>query len=212
VPRALLIDPDTMSISRLRQALEEAQFEIEIAADALQGLRRIYEQVPDLVIMAYAPPLINGKELCSRIRQVSEIPIMVLGQRDPGSLSSILLESGADTYLPRSVGSLEFMAWVHALLRRSTGRQRTCLEPGGQGTGPRLTPTECRLLNCLVLNTGRVVTTSQLVTEVWGGKRVSPDSPKFYIRRLRQKLGGELILNDWGVGYRFSVEQGVAMN
>ena len=188
-------------------------------ADGYQGLSSIYESCPDLVIMAQDLPVLNAEELCSRLRQVSHLPIIALGNREKGADEVEMLELGADAYMSKPPDLTELIARVRSLLRRRRGRGPN--PPGGdsggelekrtprRGNGPGdLTATEFRLLSCLMLNEGRLVPHSQLVSEVWGGKQVSLDCLKVYVRCLRQKLSHAFtspgyILNHRGVGYRF---------
>jgi two-component system KDP operon response regulator KdpE len=199
--------------------LTEAGFQVTEVADSYQGLRSIYESCPDLVIMGQDLPVLNAEELCSRLRQVSHLPIIVLGNRKKGAAETEMLEAGADAYIFRPPDPGELIARVRSLLRRRRGPGSNSpagdlaggskKRSGGRGNGSGdLTSTEFRLLSCLVLNEGRLVSHSQLVSEVWGGKQVSRDCLKFYVRRLRQKLSSTLgspgcIVSGWGFGYRF---------
>jgi DNA-binding response OmpR family regulator len=185
-----------------------------------RGLASVYEDRPDLVIVAEQVPGINVEELCSRLRQVSHLPIIVLGNIEDGSHEAHILEAGADAYMSKPPDAVELVAQVRSLLRRARGPQSpstgggpgsdlpTCSARRGNGHGG-LTSTEFRLLSCLRLNEGSLVPYPQLMAEVWGDREVSRDCLKFYVRRLRQKLGWALgsagfILNHSGVGYRFS--------
>jgi DNA-binding response OmpR family regulator len=179
-------------------------------ADGYQGLSRIYENRPDLVIMAEQAPGVMGKELCSRLRQVSYLPIIVLGSGQEATDEVSMLEAGADAYMSRPPDTVELVARVRSLLRRRNGPAGG----GGEGDlsrrekGGDLTSTEFRLLSCLMLNEGGLVSHRQLIAEVWASKPVSVDCLKFYVRRLRQKLSAVLsrpgyILNRRGVGYCF---------
>lgn len=198
--------------------MTEAGFQVTEVADGYQGLSSIYESCPDLVIMVQDLLVPNAEELCLRLRQVSYLPIIVLGSRKKGVDETEMLELGADAYMSKPPAPIELIARVRSLLRR---RERGSDSPGcgsggeleqrtsrrGNGSSD-LTSTEFRLLSCLMLNEGRLVPYSQLVSEVWGEKPVSRDCLKFYVRRLRHKLRLALaspgyILNERGVGYRF---------
>jgi DNA-binding response OmpR family regulator len=198
--------------------LTEAGFQVTDVSDGYQGLSSIYESLPDLVIMAQDLPLPNAEELCSRLRQVSHLPIIVLGYREKEVGETEMLELGADAYMSKPPALAELIARVRSLLRRRGRRsdppgggsgggleQRTSRRGNGAGD---LTSTELRLLSCLMLNEGRLVPYSQLISEVWGGKPVTLDCLKIHVRRLRQKLNHACtspgyILNHRGVGYRF---------
>lgn len=205
--KILVINGDKATIEKVSSDLRQAGFEVITAVDSAQGLAKVYESKPDLVILADDLPLVNGEEICARLRQVFNIPIIALGSKE-GELASVrMLELGADTYIPKPAGRRELLARVHSLLRRYEPRNKEadCGEDScGEDDPPALTSTESSLLSCLVLNEGSVVTHSQLLTEVWGGRRVGIASVKSYIRRLRSKCGPDLILNHRGMGYRFS--------
>jgi len=130
-----------------------------------------------------------------------------------------ILELGADAYMTKPPSLSELVARVHALLRR-----KPRCHPPGDNPGPDienhlsdggndsdgLTPTEYRLASCLILNKGRLLGYSQLISEVWGGKEVSLNTLHFYMRRLRRKLGNGGIFMLRGVGYSFSEDGGAA--
>jgi len=142
--------------------------------DALDGLKKLYETRPDLIIMTRELPMIGGEDPCLRIRQASYLPMIVLGSEE---YAAETLELGADAYMANPPSSTELVARVRALLRRTQGHD----PPGGN---PRLyretslpkkenglsglTRTEFRLASCLILNKGRLLGYLQLVSEVWG--------------------------------------------
>jgi DNA-binding response OmpR family regulator len=190
--------------------LEEAGYSVARAANALEGLKQIYEAYPDLIIMARELPMVNGEDSCVRVRQASYLPIIVLGGQEE---ATEILECGADAYMTKPLDVYELVARVRALLRRKRKQEPPKGNPklqinkllGKNGGSDGLTPTEYRLASCLVLNTGKLVDYSHLISEVWGGKEVSLDNLHFYMRRLRQKLNGLsrcLIVNCHGIGYR----------
>jgi len=200
-------------------ALAEAGFQVTGVADGYQGLRSLYESPPNLIIMAKELPILSGEKLCSRLRQLSYLPIIVVGSEGEEP-TAVILELGADAYVVVPPNAAELVARVRSLLgrRREPGHDPPTGNPGDDPTrritrrrnGSRdLTSTELRLLRCLALNDGQVVTHPQLITEVWGGKQVSLHCLKFYVRRLRQKLEGDSlchIVNCRGVGYRLEGE------
>lgn len=212
--RILVIEKDEVLAVEVVTALEEAGYVVVRTADALDGLKKLYEAYPDLIIVASELPMVKGEDPCLRIRQASYLPIIVLGNNDE---SAEMLELGADAYMTKPPSLSELVARVHALLRRKPRYD----SPGGHpelGIDSRLpkvgkeseglTGTEYRLASCLLLNKGRLLGYPQLISEVWGGRDVSLDTLHFYVRRLRQKLDSFNIYGLRGVGYCLSGDGG----
>jgi DNA-binding response OmpR family regulator len=216
----LLIDTDKALMADVVSTLEAAGFQVTCVARGHRGLSSVYEDRPDVLIVAEQVPGINVEELCSKLRELSRLPIIVLGNSQEKSHEVRMLEAGADAYISKPPDAVELVAQVRSLLRRIRGPQSPSTGGGPGGDLPTrsarrgdgrggLTSTEFRLLSCLRLNEGSLVPYPQLMAEVWGDREVSRDCLKFYVRRLRQKLGRALgsagfILNHSGVGYRFS--------
>ena len=185
--------------------------------DALDGLRQLYEEAyPDLIIAARELPMVNGEDPCVRIRQASYLPLIVLGSREE---AAEVLELGADAYMIKPPILRELVARVRTLLRRKPRYAPPVDNPkleienrlpnDGDGSNG-LTFTEFRLLACLILNNGTLLSYPRLISEVWRGKEVSRDTVHFYVRRLRQKLQGYSpchIVNCRGVGYRLEEKE-----
>ena len=208
--RILVIEKDEALAVKAAVALEEAGFKVTRTADALDGLKKLYEAYPDLIIVARELPMVNGEDPCLRIRQASYLPIIVLGSQEE---AAEMLELGADAYMTKPPCLSELVARVRALLRRKPrydppgDNPRLESKDGPSEGGNRsngLTPTEFRLASCLILNKGRLISHYQLISEVWGGKEVSLDALHFYIRRLRGKLANVGIFGLRGVGYYLS--------
>ena len=199
-------------------ALEEAGYTVEKTSDTLDGLKRLYEDYPDLVIVARELPMVGGEDPCLRIRQASYLPIIVLGSGSTDETAE-MLELGADAYMMKPPSLIELVARVHSLLRRKpwfdpTGGEHkleidASLSKGGNGgnggnesnESDGLTATEYRLVSCLLFNRGILLGYQRLLNEVWGGKKVTLDTLHFYIRRLRAKLANLNIFGIRGVGY-----------
>jgi two-component system response regulator ArlR len=212
--RILVVEKDEALRLRATGALEAAGYEVIGSKDALDGLRKLYETSPDLIIMAGGLPMIDGEDACLRIRQASYLPIIVMGSR---SEAAEMLELGADAYMEKPPSLSELVARVHVLLRRKptlsppTGSAGEEAGDGSQedGNGHNgLTSTEFRLASCLMHNRGRLLDYSEIIRGVWGGKKVSLDTLHFYMRRLRQKLAGGGISMFRGVGYCFNGDGG----
>ena len=198
-------------------ALEGAGYEVIRAQDALEGLRKLYESYPDVIIIDRGLPEIFGEDACIRIRQASYLPIIVLGSYEDAAES---LEIGADAFMTKPPSLRELVARVKNLLKRKPKFDNRNQGPGvnidilknnssGQDDSSLgyLTATEFRLASCLVLNKDKLLDYSRLIKEVWGGNKVTHDTLHYYIRRLRKKLqiffyNPIKIINYRGVGYR----------
>ena len=190
--RILIIHHSQEETDKVRANLERAGFQVVTAESSETGLRKLYQTCPDTVIMADSSA--EGQKLCSHIRDISDIPIVVLGNGDEIARVT-MLELGADVYLSQTVIAEELIARVHSLLRRYKGAKRgnPSLDPETNrvelgGRVFNLAPTEFRLFSCLAFNEGKVVPYSELIADVWGGQ-ASLDTVHLYIRRLKQRLG-----------------------
>ena len=190
--------------------MRDKGYEAVVTNDALNGLKSIYEAYPDLVIMARGLPTEKGEDPYIRVRQLSYLPIIALGNEER---TAETLELGADAYMVKPPDVSELVARVHSLLRRKqiygppednpVANIKGSEKKGGKGKG-KLTPTEFRLASCLMLNKGKLLEYRHLINEVWGGKVMAMATLHFYIRRLQQKLTSGSIFKIRGVGYRFS--------
>ena len=190
---------------------------VTMAGDTPEGLKKLYESFPDLVIMANELSPLNGEKPVFYFRQTCYLPILAIGNKEEAAET---LELGADAYIIKPPAPEELVARVRALLRRKERYD----PPGGnpkleienrlskRGNGSsELTPTEFRLASCLILNKDRLLGYPQLISEVWGGKKVSPDTLHFYVRRLRSKLGNIGVFGLRGIGYRLSLDGSQAL-
>ena len=180
---------------------------------------------PDLIILDIALPDVDGFEVCRRIREFSDAPILMLTAKDDEMDKVRGLELGADDYITKPFGHLELMARIRAVLRRvqipltPAGGARIIIggivldlnrrEVEVDGRPVRLTPTEFNLLQQLMRNAGKVLPHETLLARVWGPEyRREIDYLKVYIRRLREKLEPDpqnpgYILTEYGIGYWF---------
>jgi len=206
----LFIDNDEASAVKAAAALKKAGYKVVRVSGTLDGLKKLYQAYPDLIIMAGELPLVNGKEPYFRIRQASYLPIIILGNREE---VTEMLELGADAYITKPPNLDELVARVNSLLRRKGEDDPPGDNPESQinnlptkegKSSNGLSTTEFRLASCLILNKGKLLSYRQLCAEVWGDKTVTIDTLHFYIRRLRQKLGNGVIFMVRGVGYCFS--------
>ncbi|MBO9308330.1 MAG: response regulator transcription factor [Chloroflexi bacterium] len=223
--KILVIDDDEATVQLLSILLERHGYEVIKAYRADEGLRKAYRSQPNLVLLDVMMPDMDGWEVCRRLRELSDVPIIFLSAR--GEVRDVVkgLEMGADDYIIKPYDNDELVARVRAHLRRSPGPtvSEELVFDGGQfrinflnrevrvkSRLVHLTPKEFSLLGVLVRNAGRVITRAELVREAWGPEYADAiDSLKLYIHYLRQKIETnpqrpEYILTSRGVGYRFA--------
>jgi DNA-binding response OmpR family regulator len=230
----ILLVEDERELGRLLlRELEAAGYAAQLATDGPAALRRFADQPPDLVILDWMLPGLDGLEVLRRLRQASAVPVLMLTARAEEVDRVIGLEVGADDYLTKPFGTRELVARVRALLRRQERLQELLAADRAEGTaalrlGPLeldpaahlahldgasldLTRTEFGLLHLLLRNRGRAFSRTYLRDAVWGEPSFEGDrSVDHAVLRLRKKLGplGEAIETVWGVGYRFSARPG----
>jgi two-component system KDP operon response regulator KdpE len=226
--KILVIDDDKDLAELLKTQLERMDYQVVTAANGREGLKKSYQVRPDLVILDIMMPGMDGWETCNRLRELSNVPIIMLTARNMKGDVVRGLENGADDYLTKPFSSAELGARIQAVLRRSnasngSNKSRASFYSNGylsidaekrivtvRGRRVDLTPTEFKLLSCMVRNEGRVLPHRYLLTEVWGPEYADEvDYVKLYIRYLRLKLEEDpsnpiYIQTEWGVGYRFN--------
>lgn len=186
------------------------------------ALRLFYDIHPDMVLLDLALPEMDGWQLCERIREVSQVPVIMLTAKadEPSKVRG--LQMGADDYITKPFGFPELLARIQAVLRRTSVGVQThefyhegdlMLDPQSHratlnGFDLKLTPTEYRLLAFLMQHSGQLLTHRQILEGVWGPEYTSDnDSLRIYIRNLRRKLESDsnsrYIATEHGLGYRF---------
>ena len=190
-----------------------------------KGLEMVENEAPDLVMADSSLPDIATTDFINKIREFSDVPLIVLSEAETEMDRARELESGADEYITKPISPIELLARVRALLRRTQGigfKSESLVSIGGElsinfgtrevflsGNRIKLTPTEYHLLSELVRNNGRVLTHSTLLEKVWGLESTDDYSCiKKYIRRLRTKLEHDasmpqILLTERGIGYKF---------
>jgi DNA-binding response OmpR family regulator len=222
--KILIIDDEEPTVQLIGMLLEKRGFETIKAIRAEDGLRKAYRFQPDLVLLDIMMPDMDGWEICKRLREMSDVPIVFLTARSDVKDVVRGLEMGADDYITKPYDNDELVARVRAHLRRSPRpnmSEELVFDDGEfrinfmnrevwvRNEVRHLTPKEFNLLAVLVRNAGRVVTRTELVTQAWGEEYGDAiDSLKLYIHYLRQKLEvnamqPEYIITSRGVGYRF---------
>jgi DNA-binding response OmpR family regulator len=223
--RVLLIEDEQDIALGIRTVLTRGGFDVTSAPDGRQGLRAFHDGRPDLVVLDIGMPVLDGWEVLERIRDLSDVPVLLLTAHGQETDKVRGLQGGADDYLTKPFGNRELEARVHALLRRPrTGQQQAeVYDDGGvvvkfvshevsvNGTPVTLTPTEYRLLAALIRHPGQTLSPDQLLDLAWHDPvGVGPERVKFSIMRLRRKLGQvagpvPTIEAVRGFGYRYVV-------
>jgi len=228
--RILAVDDDRNNLKMLAFLLGEEGYEVLTAETGRAALALLDSHHPDLVILDVMMPQMDGLEVCRRIRQTMDIPIIILSAKGETTDKVLGLELGADDYLPKPFEPSELLARVKAVLRRSeistfddsqvaiaVGGLR--LDPVGnrvvleKGTVIDLTPIEFRLLHCLMRNAGRTLNHDFLMSHAWGYEYEGYSNQiAVYIRRLRSKVeedptNPKYITTVRGLGYRFEKDQ-----
>jgi DNA-binding response OmpR family regulator len=222
MPHVLIVDDEPDIRALLRLLLDGEGYSVGEAPDGKVALRAFTEEPPDLVVLDVTLPELDGWQTLERIRDVSDVPVMMLTARASEADRVRGLRSGADDYLVKPFGKRELLARVEALLRRA-GNQRGTTSSYADGAltvdftqrivmvdgrEVSVTPQEFRLLAALVRSAGRVLSHDDLLRQAWGSKvGVMPEQVKLYVGYLRRKLGwppsGSPIETVRGVGYRY---------
>ena len=220
----LIIDDDAALAKIVQINLEREGYRTVVASSGMEGVQKAYSNQPNLVILDIMMPGMDGWITCRRLREISDVPIVMLTAR--GMEADVVkgLELGADDYIVKPFGTKVLLARIHALLRRTdaSATKKPPIYSDGELTVDfvkrlvtvrservDLTPTEFKLLSNFVQNEGRVLPHSYLLTQVWGPEYVDEvNYLKLYVRYLRQKIekdpsNPDYILTEWGVGYRF---------
>ncbi len=224
--KILVIDDDPRIVRLMEYSLKAAGFEVFPAYDGQEGLKQAYANQPDLVILDIMMPKMDGWTVCQRIREFSNVPIIMVTAKAQEADVVQGLELGADDYVVKPVRMPELVARVRACLRRSElskaderavgfSDDYLAVDPVARlvlvaGKPVKLTPTEFNLLLRLIRSAGRVLTYKQLLEDVWGWEYTDDiDYLRIYIWHLRQKIEKDpkdprYILTEHGVGYRFA--------
>lgn len=213
--RVLVLSDKTDIIDFIDSALGNEGFAVLTLQDSIEGIKHVYDALPDVIILEDRLSATDSVDLCSQIRRLPHIPIIMLGDEEGDSSLIKGLQRGADFYMRRPISVPELVARVKALLRRrgewlEAVHQFLNVEEVSivvDNLSIKLTPTEFRLLSYLVLNRDRVIPVEELLAQVWIGQDVTGNILKFYVCRLRQKLNHSSphnIFNHRGMGYRLA--------
>jgi len=221
-PQILVVDDDDDIRALLCQLLQRAGYAVTAATDGRAALRAMYAGQPDLVLLDIGMPELDGWKTLERIRDLSDVPVVMLTAQTSELEKVRALQAGADDYVTKPFGRQELLARVQALLRRSEGRRGETREAYADalvtvdftqrlvtvaGAEVSLTPLEFKLLAAFVSHPNQVLSQEQLLELAWGDPgAASRDQVKLYVGYLRRKLGehgAELIETVRGFGYRY---------
>ncbi|QUH06146.1 response regulator transcription factor [Saccharopolyspora erythraea] len=222
-PRVLVVDDDTSVRDVVRRYLQRAGYAVELAGDGETALRLHAERKPDLVVLDLMLPGVGGLEVCRRLRERGEVPVVMLTALGEESDRVVGLEQGADDYVVKPFSPRELVLRVASILRRARtarpvegeviadGALRLDLDARRgtlDGTELALTGREFDLLVFLLRHPGRAFSRAELLEQVWGWSFGDHSTVTVHMRRLREKIEPDparpvRINTVWGVGYRY---------
>jgi two-component system KDP operon response regulator KdpE len=220
-----LIDDEPAIRRLLRTALEAAGHRLVEAENGTDGLVCIAQRQPDMVLLDLGLPDRDGLEVLDRLREWTDIPVIIITVRDDPEEKVAALDSGADDFITKPFHTGELLARVRSVCKRShPSGQEAVVEMGplridlldrqvtAQGKPVELTPIEYRILQTLARNRGKIVTKSALLQQVWGAATSSTDEHlRVHLTAVRKKLRAHgcdsLIHTETGVGYRLTLPE-----
>jgi DNA-binding response OmpR family regulator len=225
--RVLVVEDDQDIALGITVVLSRNGFEVTHSGDGKEGLRVFHASRPDLVVLDIGLPGLDGWAVLERIRDLSDVPVLILTAHGNEADKVRGLRGGADDYLTKPFGNRELAARVEALLRRPRAGQPPAevyddgslvvrfdaREVTVDGVPVALTPTEFRLLSALVRHPGQILAPDQLLELAWNDPLgIGPERVKFAVMRLRRKLGqdggpGSSVEAVRGFGYRYVAPQ-----
>ena len=222
-PAVLLVDDDRTLISVLSRRVARAGYEVQTASSGTAALRQLEAAWPALLVVDLMMPGMDGFELCRRVKQLADLPIIVLSAVDASEAKVSALELYAEDYVTKPFDPDELVARIQRVLRRAAiGSPQVSIDGGDvevdlatrkmmTPTGNhQLTPTEARLLQVLAASLDRVVRTEELLSRVWtDADGADPSYLWVTVRRLRRKLEADpdrprYLITERGIGYRLS--------
>jgi two-component system, OmpR family, KDP operon response regulator KdpE len=226
-PNVLVVEDEVPMRRFLRAALENEGYQVSEAGTAREGMTMVLGHPPDLILLDLGLPDMDGMTILNRVREWSQVPVVILSARGQEADKVEALNAGADDYLTKPFGVPELLARVRVALRhvarlnKGPGQESSRFEVGAlmvdladrrvtiRGVDVHLTRTEYSLLATFVKNAGKVLTHRYLLQEVWGpGCALQTHYPRMYVASLRRKLEDDpaeprYLLTEQGVGYRF---------
>lgn len=227
--KILVVDDEKLLVKGIKFNLENEGYQVLTAYDGASAVELARQETLDLIILDLMMPGLSGSEACMKIREFSDVPIIMLTARSEDADKLIGFESGADDYITKPFNILELKARIRALIRRSSMAPAAPAEPDSGklvrghieidperrsahrfGQNVELTLKEFDLIELLMRNPGKVYSREQLLDLVWGyDYQGDIRTVDVHIRRLREKLernpaAPEYIITKWGVGYYFA--------
>ena len=225
--KILVVDDEKLLVKGIRYNLENEGYDVITGSDGMEAVELAGSENPDLIVLDLMMPRLDGLEACGKIREFSDVPIIMLTAKADDMDKLMGFEHGADDYLTKPFNILELKARIKALLRRSRSGRRQEEKPDSKlvcdhitldrdardafndGKLVDLTAKEFDLMELLMRNPNRVYSREALLNAIWGYDTSSDiRTVDVHIRRLREKLerspaAPEHIMTKWGVGYYF---------
>jgi two-component system, OmpR family, KDP operon response regulator KdpE len=222
--RVLVVDDEAAILRFLKPALEANAYDMTSAGTVAEASKRIAAESPDIIVLDLGLPDGDGKDVIRRVREWSDVPIIVLSARDRESEKIDALDAGADDYVNKPFGVGELLARIRTALRHRMQRddEMPLVKVGGleidsvrhrvtrAGREIKLTPKEFELLSFLARHAGKVLTHKQILTAIWGPAHTG-DTPylRVHIGNLRQKIEEDsgdprIVITEPGIGYRIA--------
>ena len=223
--KILIVDDEPLIVKGLKFALEQDGYETDSAADGEEAIRKFYESEFDLIILDVMLPKLDGIAVCQQIREVSDIPVVMLTAKGDDMDKILGLEYGADDYMTKPCNILELKARIKSVLRRAStakSEEQSVITAGGLsvnlvnrsvtmgGKEVNVTAKEFDLLQLFITHRGQVYSREKLLEILWQYDYLGDlRTVDVHIRRLREKIEPNpsqpmYIITKWGVGYYFS--------
>lgn len=225
--KLLIVDDEKLLVKGLKFNFEQDGYEVETAYDGEEAVKIARSKNVDLIILDLMLPKMDGLEVCQKVRETSNVPIIMLTAKADDMDKILGLEYGADDYLTKPFNILELKARVKAILRRrekpASGEKdpevngikldRMSRTATVDGKVIELTVKEYDIMELLITNTGRVYSRDDLLDIIWGvGYPKDARTVDVHVRRLREKIEADsaspkYIMTKWGVGYYFNFKK-----